>query len=353
MKDNTAVICLSTSNGGMELASLKIASLLSTSVNSFIIARENSFIATSAAKFKVIKETVCLSNHFSLLLIYQIRKILKEKKVKNIIFLGASELKSLYFSCLGLDINLIVRQGTYKKTPKKDFFHKVLYSNVRYFIANSSYILESVKHVIPLARKTELKTIYASYDTPKKLEVSVPQTTIKIIHSGRIVEGKGQLDVLRACLELKKKNILFQCDFFGSIEDSNYYTEMENYIVKNKLSGNVLFHGYVTDMESILNTSDIFLFPTRGEGFSNSVIEAIAHGLVVITYENSSMPEIQSQGFYIHLTKDLDNNGLSEQLLKSTQDIFTEKEKAFKNILLAQEVFSLQKEREGYLSLLV
>jgi len=46
MKQNTAVICLSPINGGMELASIKIAKLLSEDVNTSFIAKTGSYIST-------------------------------------------------------------------------------------------------------------------------------------------------------------------------------------------------------------------------------------------------------------------------------------------------------------------
>jgi hypothetical protein len=133
MKQKTAIICLSRVNGGMELASVKLARLLSQDLEVEFIARDNSYIVNRKEHFEncnVKVHIVEFSSNFSFKLIFKIRKILKENNIKNVIFLGASEMKSIYFATLGLDINFIIRQGSKKTTSKKDFFHKLLYSNV-------------------------------------------------------------------------------------------------------------------------------------------------------------------------------------------------------------------------------
>ena len=350
---NTAIICLSYNNGGMELASLKIAQLLSNTVNTTIISRENSFIQESAPNYNLSLETVKHSPNFSFTLIKEIREIIIRKKIKNVIFLGASELKSLFFSFFGLNINLIIRQGTYKKSSKKGLFHRLIYSNVRYFIANSKYIMSSMEKIMPLNDQSELKIIYASYEAKQDLQKEKENNLINIVHLGRIVRGKGQKDAVLACSKLKDKGIAFRCNFYGSIEDEEYYLDIVNYIKNNNLEESIIFHGHTNNPTQAIFNSDIFLFPTKGEGFSNAMIEAISYGLIVLSYNNSSMPEMKEQGFNIHLVEDQNQNLLNNQLEYIIENFKKEKELSHQNITLAKEFFSKEKERDKYLSLLI
>ena len=124
MKQKTAIICLSRVNGGMELASVKLARLLSQDLEVEFIARDNSYIVNRKEHFEnynVKVHIVEFSSNFSFKLIFKIRKILKENNIKNVIFLGASEMKSIYFATLGLNINFIIRQGSKKQLQKKIF----------------------------------------------------------------------------------------------------------------------------------------------------------------------------------------------------------------------------------------
>lgn len=94
MKQKTAIICLSRVNGGMELASVKLARLLSQDLEVEFIARDNSYIVNRKEHFEnynVKVHIVEFLSNFSFKLIFKIRKILKENNIKNVIFLGASE----------------------------------------------------------------------------------------------------------------------------------------------------------------------------------------------------------------------------------------------------------------------
>lgn len=89
MKNKTAIICLSRVNGGMELASVKLARLLSTDVEIEFIARDKSYILEKKEHFEnynIKVHTVNFSSNLSFSLISQIRKILINNQIKNIIF---------------------------------------------------------------------------------------------------------------------------------------------------------------------------------------------------------------------------------------------------------------------------
>lgn len=356
MKQNTAVICLSSINGGMELASIKIAKLLNTKVKTFLVCKKDSYILsqkkTVSNEFNIDFYEVEFSSNFSFKLIKQIRSFLIKENIKNIIFLGASEMKSLYFATLGLDINFIVRQGTTKSTPKKDIFHKLFYSNVNYFIGNSEYIKKNILKILPIPKKAEVKTIYASLALEKSSICKESSNKIKILHTGRITRGKGQLDAIKACEILYKNNIDFELNFLGTIYDEKYFEEIEIYLKDSKIKENINFKGFC-DVKPFLENSNIFLFPTLGEGMSNSVIEALSHGLITIVYNNTSLPELENLGFNIHLVENKNINILKETLLNSIKDIKNENRLFLKNNEKALEVFSSIKEQENYLKLLV
>ena len=145
--NNTAVNCLSSVNGGMELASVKLAKILSQNVKVDFIAKKNSYIECKSdnnfEQLNIKLHTIDFKRYFSIKLIQAVRKILIERNIRNIIFLGASEMRSLYFSIFRLDINFVIRQGSKKSSSKKDFIHKILYSKVNHFIGNCEYIKQN------------------------------------------------------------------------------------------------------------------------------------------------------------------------------------------------------------------
>ncbi|WP_046992960.1 glycosyltransferase [Aliarcobacter butzleri] len=356
MKQKTAIICLSRVNGGMELASVKLARLLSQDVEVEFIARDNSYIANRKEHFEnydINLHIVNFSSNFSFKLIFTIREILKNGNIKNIIFLGASEMKSLYFATLGLDINFIIRQGSKKTTSKKDFFHKLFYSNVNYFVGNCEYMKKNIIEILPIPEKASVKRIYSSLKLEENIDFKPLNNHVDLVHVGRVHKGKGQFEAIKACEILKENNISFTIKFLGDIQDKDYLETMKNYLKNSSLKDNVEFVGYTSNVKEYLQKSDIFIFPSLGEGMSNAIIESLGFGLIPIIYDDTSSSEFKDLGFHIHLTKENNIKNLQEILLNVVNNFEEEKDKAKENHQKALNIFAPQREKIEYLNLLI
>lgn len=356
MKQKTAIICLSRVNGGMELASVKLARLLSQDVEVEFIARDNSYIANRKEHFEnydINLHIVNFSSNFSFKLIFTVREILKNSNIKNIIFLGASEMKSLYFATLGLDINFIIRQGSKKTTSKKDIFHKLFYSNVNYFVGNCEYMKKNIIEILPIPEKASVKRIYSSLKLEENIDFKPLNNHVDLVHVGRVHKGKGQFEAIKACEILKNNNTNFTIKFLGDIQDKDYLETMKNYLKNSSLKDNVEFVGYTSNVKEYLQKSDIFIFPSLGEGMSNAIIESLGFGLIPIIYDDTSSSEFKDLGFHIHLTKENNIKNLQEILLNVVNNFKEEKDKAKENHQKALNIFAPQREKIEYLNLLI
>ncbi|PHO09814.1 hypothetical protein CPG37_07320 [Malaciobacter canalis] len=356
MKQKTAIICLSRVNGGMELASVKLARLLSNKVKTEFIARDNSYILNKKEHFEnydVKVHQVIFSSNFSFKLIKSVREILINNKIKNVIFLGASEMKSLYFATLGLDINFIIRQGSKKTTSKKDIFHKLFYSNVNYFVGNCEYMKKNILDILPIPQKAKVTRIYSSLKLEKDILFKEFNGKINLVHVGRIHPGKGQFEAIKACDILYKNNFDFNLKFLGDIQDKNYFKKMNDYIETLEYKSKIEFVGYTSEVKKYLQKSDVFIFPSLGEGMSNAIIESLGFGLIPIIYNDTSSPEFKDLGFHIHLTSQNSVEELEKIVLNLAKNLKEEKEKAIQNHYKALEIFALQREQKEYLELLI
>lgn len=74
-------------------------------------------------------------------------------------------------------------------------------------------------------------------------------------------------------------------------EDSN--AEVQDFIVKNKLEKNVIITNYLSkgDIHALYRHAKAFLFPTFYEGFGIPILEAMHHGLPVLTSTTGAAPE--------------------------------------------------------------
>ncbi len=353
-KANTAVICLSPYQGGMELDTLHLAKMLTGICDVTLIAQHEHFIANTFLAQEehhgVTLETVRFKSSFSFAIITTVRKIVKEKKIKNVIFLGASELKSLYFSFLGLDINLIIRHGTTKSTPKKDWFHRLIYSNVTTHIAICEHLARNVKKIIPFGPQTTLKVIYPSlnvnFPLPNKSRFHTP---LKLLHVGRIAPAKGQLEAIQACAILDENGIDFTLQCVGSF-DQAYKSTFQTFLNSISYKDKIKIIGHTDKISDYYTQSDIFLFPSAGEGLSNAFIEALSAGLLCISFDNTSFPELQELGFTTLLVPDQDIERLQTCLLEAAQTAAFDYAQG--NHLLTQKLFSVERELTAFKVLL-
>jgi glycosyltransferase involved in cell wall biosynthesis len=337
----------------MEIDSIKLAKKLSSNVPITLIAKTNCFIANSKDDYVGLNgiqlETIAFHSSMSLSIVLGVRRIVQEKGIKNVIFFGASELKSLYFSFLGLDINLIVRHGTTKSHPKKDWFHRLIYSNVKTHVSICKHLEKNVKYIIPFGKQTRSVMIYPSLESPE-IE-KTPHDTLTLIHVGRIAQGKGQADAIQACEILYKKGIDFVFYLVGGF-DARYEQPFMQLYDSLPYKEKIILVGFTKNVAEYYAKADIFLFPSHGEGLSNAFLEALSNDLVCIVYNNTSFPELQELGLYCHLCENRNIESVKNTLLESVTHLSEQISMASSNRQIMERILNTQREINEYLALL-
>jgi glycosyltransferase involved in cell wall biosynthesis len=114
-----------------------------------------------------------------------------------------------------------------------------------------------------------------------------------VIFIGAIVKRKGIDLLLEAWGKIQSKHpdsllLLVGQDTFTSkdinkLELENFVSEMKN-VVSSK-NYDVIFTGKKDNVEQYLKCSDVFVLPSRNEGFGNVILEAMSCGLPVVVTE--------------------------------------------------------------------
>lgn len=90
--------------------------------------------------------------------------------------------------------------------------------------------------------------------------------------------------LIKLMLHLKKrKDEVYKLIFVGEGEDRK---KIENLVIENSLTNDVIFYGKTDKVNEVLNAFDIFIMPSRFEGLPVSGIEAQTNGLPCIFSEN-------------------------------------------------------------------
>jgi glycosyltransferase involved in cell wall biosynthesis len=147
-----------------------------------------------------------------------------------------------------------------------------------------------------------------------------------LITTSRLVKKNGVDTVIRA-LPLLPKDVTFRVLGTGPEEDALKALARELHVEER-----VEFVGYVShaEMPSHLHKADIFVRPSRSEGFGNSFVEAFAAGLPVIAtqvggiadflYDAKRNPDKQTTGWAVDVES-------PEHIAAAVKDILHKPEK--------------------------
>jgi len=145
----------------------------------------------------------------------------------------------------------------------------------------------------PTRINTAIFKPYDKIETRRKLGLPVDSTII--VTTGRIAPLKGWEFMLDSFIQFEKilANSVFY--FVGEGEDQD---KLKRYIHDRNLSGKVIITGRKSqhDVALFLNASDLFIMGSYKEGWSTSLIEAIACGIPACVTDFSSAEEIIEEG---------------------------------------------------------
>ncbi|HEU4414815.1 MAG TPA: glycosyltransferase family 4 protein [Candidatus Angelobacter sp.] len=108
-----------------------------------------------------------------------------------------------------------------------------------------------------------------------------------MVGMGRLVEQKGFDLLLEAFSRIADRHRDWSLKIMG---DGPLRDQLETQKRNLNLNGRVEFTGGLPDPFPVLRSADLFVFPSRFEGFGNALCEAMACGLPVISFDCPSGP---------------------------------------------------------------
>lgn len=234
---------------------------------------------------------------------YRFCKKLKKKKKFNLVhaFFGipcgyiAMKLRLPYIVSLrGSDVPFYNERF---KVLDKLFFKrlsKIIWKKARAVITNSQGLKDLALQVAP---KEKISVIYNGVNTeeffPLSTITSETKQSLKIISTGRLIERKGYKYLIEAISGMDN----IQVDLIG---DGDLMEELKKLVKEKKANVSFLGKKEHSKLPSYLQRADIFCLPSLNEGMSNSVLEAMACGLPIITTDTGGSKElVKNNGFIV------------------------------------------------------
>lgn len=154
-----------------------------------------------------------------------------------------------------------------------------------------------------------------------RAELAVKRDEVLIVQLGNFVSLKGHPFAIHGIAEALRLSPQLPVRFlgFGRILDVDYHRRLLALAKEAGVGDRIAFHDYRTDVQGILSAADIFLLPSQREGFSRSLLEAMAMELPVIATQIPAIAEaVAGQGSL--LVRDGDIGSLADAILKLSRD---------------------------------
>lgn len=187
------------------------------------------------------------------------------------------------------------------------------------------------------AKTNRTVTIYNSIETNKFSPSNARKFNKKepiIGNVARIVpQIKGQDILISAIANLKEIFPNIKCYFAGSVSknEEDSLLKLKEQVIKNELEDNIFFVGNIKEVNLFLEKIDIFVLPSKMEGFGLSLIEAMCAGVPVIASNIAGPAEIINNEGYGKLFKSEDSEDLAIKIKEIIENYDDEKTTAWKN----------------------
>jgi glycosyltransferase involved in cell wall biosynthesis len=135
----------------------------------------------------------------------------------------------------------------------------------------------------------------------------------RILTSGRLCFQKGHDLIVPVIPHLRGEFPGVRFVWLGDFE-SEWMVKLDAALDSYQVRELVSLPGVTTDVRRELDAADIFLFPTRFEGHSRALVEAMAAGLPIVTSDASGIPEMIRHGVEGLIFRNGDSCDLMEKL---------------------------------------
>jgi glycosyltransferase involved in cell wall biosynthesis len=180
-------------------------------------------------------------------------------------------------------------------------------------IANSDFVLHDAERTERLLPKT--RTVIHNGVDARQYALASPTTagTLRLVTVGALAPAKGQIYAIEALRLVRDAGIDAQLTLVGGGGDESPLRRASN---EFHVDRSVVFAGPQMDPRPFLLDADIFVLPSRAEGFSNALLEAMASGLPVVVTDVGGNREAVGEGEGSLIVPPVDSAALAQAILK-------------------------------------
>jgi len=176
-----------------------------------------------------------------------------------------------------------------------------VWRNAKAVIANSDGLKKLAQKTYP---NCPMYIIYNGIDIEQFKPARNDKDKLRILCVSRLIERKGIDYLLRSIPPIKERfGNMFEVWIVG---EGNLEQQLKGLTRQLEIADVVSFKGYIEHgrLPDIYSSSDIFVLPSLSEGMSNTVLEAMACGLPIVTTDTGGTKELVKVNGIIIPTRD-------------------------------------------------
>ena len=344
--------------GGGEKWHLETAKLMrDKGYNVVIFAHPNSDLLQKATELNIKTEAQRITNlsFINLFTLINLSRKFRKYKIDTIITNLASDMKVGSIAAAWAKVpNIVYRRGN-ARIIKNSWINRYIFQNIlTSFIVNSEDLKEKILFYNGRIVKANKIHVVQNYIPSSKDESNLPLTKpenkkLILSNAGRLVEQKGQKYLLQLAQRLKEQSYPFEIHIAGK---GPLESELKSLASKAKVDDVIVWHGFVENMRSFIEKTDVFLFPSAHEGMSNVILEVMNIGRPIVAFNVSSMSEIinhESTGYLVPFD---DLEAFEQCTIKLMENAQLREKMALKAKQRIGEVFNEKTFLERFLSLI-
>jgi GalNAc-alpha-(1->4)-GalNAc-alpha-(1->3)-diNAcBac-PP-undecaprenol alpha-1,4-N-acetyl-D-galactosaminyltransferase len=212
--------------------------------------------------------------------IFRLRSLFKQLKPDVIVAFTTEANVVTLWSAIGLGVPVVVSERNQPDRPSLGFLRRlarrITYPSASALVVQTEAIAEWARarfripvHVLPNPVQLE------AWQVPPRRGRRVK----RVVAVGRLARQKGFDLLIASFAQLAEKHSDWSLVIYG---EGSERTALETQIGNLSLGQRIKLAGLSRDLPSILGSSDLFVLPSRYEGYPNALVEALAAGLPVI-----------------------------------------------------------------------
>jgi glycosyltransferase involved in cell wall biosynthesis len=224
---------------------------------------------------------------FNPLRIHGFTRLFKARKIDLVVVNVGKDMRTAGIAAKMLGIPVVHRvglAGDMRNTYKVRLLHKWIRPRI---LAPCEQIKRGLLQELPYLKPEEITVILTGKE-PAPAPPTTVHAPLRFISTSQLNADKGHKDVLEALAALKKQGYAFEYHIVGT---GRIEAELKNLAASLDLDDRVTWHGFQKDVRSFLRRADVFLLPSHREGLPNTLLEAMAEGLVCVARDVGGVEE--------------------------------------------------------------